>query len=486
VATYVRKNIWEHETPNAWDPYTIGYAKAAAAMRARASDDPTSWDYQAAMHGSYDEPPPGAVWNQCQHGSWFFLPWHRMYLYFFERIVRAAVVAAGGPEDWALPYWDYSSGAPGNALPPAFREPTWDPGTGPAANPLFTTRRAAKYNAGAALPNSLVSLAALDVVNFSGAPLPGCGGPATGFSHEPQRFGLLENVPHNQVHVQIGGEQVGDCGGGWMVDPNCAAQDPIFWVHHSNIDRLWSKWIGLGQGRSDPHDSAWRSGQRFTFFDENGKEVTMTPADVADTVAQLGYQYDTEAAAAAGRPAAVAAPVPGPPPVAAAAPPLPPPTAAPRMVAASESGVTLTAGRADLAVGLPAPAQDAIARAVDRDDATAQHVYLNVEGLSADRTPGVSWEVYLNLPPGGADEAGEHLVGVISFFGFRRQLDPAGGDHGLGPMIHTFDITDLVAGLKDRRQWDELAARVSFVAVGPHVEDMTATPRVGRVSISFH
>ena len=53
----------------------------------------------------------------CQHQGWFFLPWHRMYLYFFERIVRAAVVEAGGPADFALPYWNYDKPFPGNTIP---------------------------------------------------------------------------------------------------------------------------------------------------------------------------------------------------------------------------------------------------------------------------------------------------------------------------------------------------------------------------------
>jgi hypothetical protein len=141
ATTYIRKSIWGLETPGMWDPYTTAYAKAVAEMNTRSEDDPTSWAYQAAMHDSYTDPPPNAVWNQCQHGSWFFLPWHRMYLYWFERIVRAIVVQQGGPSDWALPFWNYSLGPPGDALPPAFRQPAWDPGTGSGPNPLYTAQR---------------------------------------------------------------------------------------------------------------------------------------------------------------------------------------------------------------------------------------------------------------------------------------------------------------------------------------------------------
>jgi len=38
------------------------------------------------MHGT-DATPAKTLWNSCQHGSYYFLSWHRMYLYYFERIL---------------------------------------------------------------------------------------------------------------------------------------------------------------------------------------------------------------------------------------------------------------------------------------------------------------------------------------------------------------------------------------------------------------
>src|SRR4029079_4242531 len=121
---FVRRSVWSLEATHPWDAVTTGYADAVAAMRARPVTDPTSWAFQAAIHGSYAPPPPGAAWNQCQHASWFFFPWHRMYVYYFEQIVRHAVLQAGGQADWALPYWNYGAPGQGNTLPPAFRQPT--------------------------------------------------------------------------------------------------------------------------------------------------------------------------------------------------------------------------------------------------------------------------------------------------------------------------------------------------------------------------
>ncbi|MEA2188118.1 MAG: hypothetical protein QOK16_3129 [Solirubrobacteraceae bacterium] len=129
---FVRRDIWVLEKNEAFDPITLAYAKAVKVMQARAATDPTSWTFQGAIHGAYAAPPPRAGWNQCQHQGWFFLPWHRMYVYYLERIVRAAVKAAGGPADFALPYWNYSKPFPANTLPIGFRTATLPDGT---ANP---------------------------------------------------------------------------------------------------------------------------------------------------------------------------------------------------------------------------------------------------------------------------------------------------------------------------------------------------------------
>jgi tyrosinase len=45
----------------------------------------------------------------------------------------------------------------------------------------------------------------------------------------------LRNWWHNAIHGYVGGD---------MSDPNLAAYDPIFYPHHSNIDRIWAIWQG--------------------------------------------------------------------------------------------------------------------------------------------------------------------------------------------------------------------------------------------------
>ena len=78
--------------------------------------DPMSLGYQSQVHASFAASSTWpkykgkkAIWHQCAHNHWFFIPWHRAYLLEFEAVVRAHIKALGGPADtWGLPYWNYS------------------------------------------------------------------------------------------------------------------------------------------------------------------------------------------------------------------------------------------------------------------------------------------------------------------------------------------------------------------------------------------
>ncbi|MBA2520302.1 MAG: tyrosinase family protein, partial [Chloroflexia bacterium] len=262
-----------------------------AAMRARPATDPTSWIYQANMHGTTDTPAL-PEWSTCEHFNYFFLSWHRMYLYWFERILRAA----SGDPLLALPYWNYSDPAQ-RALPIAFRQPA------DASNPLFVTERnpvngpGTGINDGAQLPAAAVLFAdAFAFTNFSAADL------SLSFSGE------IEATPHGGVHVLVGGDT------GLMRFFETAGRDPIFWLHHANLDRLWQRWLDPAVGGANPpaSDLVWMD-TPYTFFDENGQPVVMTGKEIIDTVGQLGYRYDDDPApdpADGDGPPAVATPTP--------------------------------------------------------------------------------------------------------------------------------------------------------------------------------
>jgi tyrosinase len=98
----IRRDVWK--LPSTDDTLTW-YARSVAKIQSRLITDPTSWRYQAAIHDyrPTDDPlaRPGETlpsqaeqlkfWFRCQHGSWFFLPWHRGYLFYFEQILLQVI-----------------------------------------------------------------------------------------------------------------------------------------------------------------------------------------------------------------------------------------------------------------------------------------------------------------------------------------------------------------------------------------------------------
>ncbi|GFZ06234.1 hypothetical protein Acr_18g0004040 [Actinidia rufa] len=68
-----------------------------------------------------------------------------------------------------------------------------------------------------------------------------------------------------------------------------AARDPIFYAHHSNVDRMWSVWKTLGGRRKDFTDPDWLNAG-FLFYNENAELVRVNVKDCLDTK-KLGYEY---------------------------------------------------------------------------------------------------------------------------------------------------------------------------------------------------
>ena len=208
-----------------------------------------------------------------------------MYLHHFETIVRAAVETLGGPSDWGLPYWNYSDASDPNArlLPTAFRTPTKSDGS---VNALYVATRTPTSNAGGQFADEAdVAIAdplrepAFVSVRFG----TGFGGPDTPFVHAGGIIGSLELTPHGTIHVAVGG---------WMQFFFSAALDPIFWLHHANIDRLWQVWLDRDPSHTNP-TTKWPSSVSFDFRDAAGQAVKMTSGQVVDTTAApLGYSYD--------------------------------------------------------------------------------------------------------------------------------------------------------------------------------------------------
>src|SRR5260370_35509547 len=81
----VRADAWDL-APN--DPVITAYAGAVAAMQQKNPSDPTSWAYQAPMHGLQNGSLPIPPANQCQPANVSFLPGPRLYLHYSKQIVR--------------------------------------------------------------------------------------------------------------------------------------------------------------------------------------------------------------------------------------------------------------------------------------------------------------------------------------------------------------------------------------------------------------
>lgn len=300
------------------------YAKGVGELMARALDDPNSWWFFAAIHGEYvsksypsypgwayipatpnvpTEPLPSpdtvsTYWNQCQHQSWYFPPWHRGYLIALEAQLREAITGLGGPDTWALPYWNYLGPDNQYEMPPAFLAQSMPDGS---ANPLFVTARyGPKDDGNIYIPVPPVSGACMGNSRYTGSdantPYPGFGGPQTSFSHGGGTSGNLEQNPHNLVHVDVGGNAPDGNIWGLMADPGLAALDPIFYLHHCNIDRMWAAWNA--KGNANPSSSDWldgpaAAGQReFIMPMPGGSSWPFTPADVS-RLSSLDYTYES-------------------------------------------------------------------------------------------------------------------------------------------------------------------------------------------------
>ena len=76
------------------------------------------------------------MFDQCRHGNWWFLPWHRAYLLVFKRILHHMAKIP----TLTLTYWDYS--ASGQGMPPeVFRAPTAEGRPNPLYLPEKVTLR---------------------------------------------------------------------------------------------------------------------------------------------------------------------------------------------------------------------------------------------------------------------------------------------------------------------------------------------------------
>ncbi|MDQ2822175.1 MAG: tyrosinase family protein [Pseudomonadota bacterium] len=333
------------------------YRLAVSAMLALPFEDPRNWYRHATIHTL-----------DCPHGNWWFLPWHRGYLGWFEQVCRDL----SGDPYFALPYWDWSQVA---AIPDGLFDGVLNPdhaafiATGaafqtrmktaldnagywkrpngaidntsqygqlvarniPSSNdfwisalqsppgPYFfdqpKTRGLSRANPGfTADTRNAVSLAtlypALNARDFTSF-----GSPKSADHSAAVGSGILEGQPHNYVHNCVG---TTNCNfgelRGFMVDM-LSSIDPLFYLHHANIDRLWDVWTrkqarlslpiapdgySLRTTLADQYKSAaekasdyykWAREPFLFFTDKKGVKVTKNKAGDYLSIGDFNYDY---------------------------------------------------------------------------------------------------------------------------------------------------------------------------------------------------
>jgi tyrosinase len=247
--------------------------------------DDRGYQHWAGFHGL-----PGRI--ECDQGHFRpeFLPWHRAYLFRFEQALKDRQRQLHGSDDVMLSFWDWRRPTPDDPghIPKAFDDQTVDG----KPNPLFS----AKVN-----PIALQQAAQLGELDLPGDHTfrdPGRAVDQNGRRvtlptvaevdqvlqlTEFTRFSSgLENL-HGRVHMWVGGH---------MGEIPFASYDPIFWAHHTMIDRIWRKWQLSPKG-SDPPS---------TILNESMRPFGMTVADQLEPPTH-GYDYTFATRSAPMRPA---------------------------------------------------------------------------------------------------------------------------------------------------------------------------------------
>ena len=162
------------------------------------------------------------------HGNLGFTPWHRAYLLDLERELQAIDPLV------TLPYWRFDKPAPALFTPefmgsassngrvrftPGHPLETWttDGDVGIFRSPKFSTNAA---------PPGLRS--EQRTIAFGN-------GAFAGFwriTQDPATSGI-ETDPHGNAHTSFSG---------WIGSVPTAAKDPLFFMLHGNVDRIWAKW----------------------------------------------------------------------------------------------------------------------------------------------------------------------------------------------------------------------------------------------------
>ncbi|MBW4570195.1 MAG: tyrosinase family protein [Tolypothrix carrinoi HA7290-LM1] len=288
------------------------YIKAVKAIKTRKSrftgrsiyDEYVLWHSLAT---SRIDPSDLKGFRNAAHVGPAFLPWHRYYLHRFEQQLQRSVPGV------TIPYWDWTQ----DASDP-FNSPIWaddfmggngDPQdnnlvkTGPFSVDQWITinmdgnpkgglqRQFGTFTSGLPTQNDVNT--SIGETPYDSPPWDIDSNP----SHRNRLEGFLApsgpNGPdgsfvvqlHNQAHAWIGGD---------MVNVNVSPNDPVFFLHHCNVDRLWAIWQekNPSQGYLPTGDGPEGHNLYDLMYPWDGKTIKLKarPAQVLNC-RKLGYIY---------------------------------------------------------------------------------------------------------------------------------------------------------------------------------------------------
>jgi tyrosinase len=217
------------------------------------------------------------------HGGPAFFPWHREYVRRFEEELQKIDPSVN------VPFWDWTTeNLNGAGTESLIWRADFMGGPGRAADGAVTDGPFAHWG---------LVRSTFDIFSF-----PGTGGTIAGFmaSSDYSTFRRIEG-PHGAAHLWVGG---------FVGNAVIAPRDPVFWLIHSNVDRLWALWIrdqsGVpgfqpflpltgGPAGHNLNDSMWPWNGGTNPFGVPPWTVvpeSIRPADLVDHRA-LDYQYET-------------------------------------------------------------------------------------------------------------------------------------------------------------------------------------------------
>lgn len=260
--------------------------------------------------------PPTQGDRNAAHRGPVFLPWHRFMLLQLEMNLQRAL---GNDLTFGLPYWDWAqdgqlslarqqrapiwagncmggTGAPVTTGPFAFDPANPDSwririAVSGATGQLVQVNRGLRRQLGTQtdrLPRKAHTAAAVSQPVYDAAPWntasPGFRNLVEGWQSQPQ---IPPPSLHNRVHVFVGGD----------MSPSTSPNDPVFYLNHCNVDRIWERWMQPPPGGHDrvyvpaPSAPAALRGHRLNDTLNSLLSGTATPAEMLD-ISEF-YTYDS-------------------------------------------------------------------------------------------------------------------------------------------------------------------------------------------------